>query len=309
MLNTIQSTFAAISGYIYLITTTSASTRQPVFPNSKILPPLLLVAVTQSLASPFGYAALGHVDYITYILAKSCKLLPVMALHITIFRKRYPFFKYLVVAAVTAGVAVFTLHSPSKKGHGKGLSGNSSWGLFLLGINLLFDGLTNSVQDNIKEKFRGYSGARMMVAQNVLSTMLTTTYLLLLPVLPGQVLELLSIPQASTQEFSQAMAFMTAHPAVIKDVLGFCACGAIGQIFIYMTLSRFSSLLLVMVTVTRKMLSMLGSVLWFGHKLAPLQWAGVALVFGGVAAEAALTKYEKDKKERERAASSGKKKQ
>ena len=309
VLNTVQSTFAAISGYIYLLATTSAPSRAPIFPNSRILFPLVLVAVTQSLASPFGYAALAHVDYITYILAKSCKLLPVMALHVTIFRKKYPLFKYLVVAAVTAGVSVFTIYAPSKKGHGKGPSGSSMWGLTLLGVNLLFDGLTNSVQDNIKENHKGYSGQRMMVAQNVLSTLLTVSYLLLLPLVPEQILDVFSIPKDSTMELTQALDFMRAHPAVIPDVLGFCACGAVGQLFIYMTLARFSSLLLVMVTVTRKMLSMIFSVVWFGHRLAPWQWAGVALVFGAIGAEAFITKQEKERKERERMIRDGKKAQ
>jgi solute carrier family 35 (UDP-galactose transporter), member B1 len=63
------------------------------------------------------------------------------------------------------------------------------------------------------------------------------------------------------------------------------------------TLSKFSSMLLVTVTVTRKMLTMIISVLWFGHSLNGMQWAGVGLVFGGVGAEAAVTRSEKKKKE------------
>ncbi|KAK4937142.1 UDP-galactose transporter, partial [Elasticomyces elasticus] len=67
------------------------------------------------------------------------------------------------------------------------------------------------------------------------------------------------------------------------------------------TLSTFSSLLLVTVTVTRKMLSMVFSVVYFGHALSSMQWAGVGLVFGGVGAEAVITRREKGaKKERAR---------
>ncbi|RYF63305.1 MAG: hypothetical protein EOO39_28775 [Cytophagaceae bacterium] len=97
-----------------------------------------MLAPPSSLSSPFGYASLAHVDYITFILAKSCKLLPVMFLHVTLYRRKYPFYKYAVVALVTAGVAIFTLHQPAgskKKGN---QSGNSTYGLVLLGINLLF---------------------------------------------------------------------------------------------------------------------------------------------------------------------------
>jgi len=83
-------------------------------------------------------------------------------------------------------------------------------------------------------------------------------------------------------------------------VLAFCACGAIGQLFIYATLERFSSLLLVTVTVTRKMLTMLLSVLWFGHRLGGGQWMGVGFVFGGIAAEAYVQSLEKKAKDRRR---------
>lgn len=64
-----------------------------------------------------------------------------------------------------------------------------------------------------------------------------------------------------------------------------------------MTLSIFGSLLLVTVTVTRKMLTMIISVLWFGHSLTGMQWLGVGLVFGGIGIEAELSKREKKAKE------------
>lgn len=54
------------------------------------------------------------------------------------------------------------------------------------------------------------------------------------------------------------------------------------------TLSKFGSLVLVTVTVTRKMLSMIFSVVAFGHSLSGMQWLGVGLVFGGVGAEAEM---------------------
>ena len=261
----------------------------------------MLVSLTTCLASPFGYASLAHIDYITFILAKSCKLLPVMFLHLTVFRKRYPLYKYAVVALVTAGVSIFTLHHPSSSSKNRGNMGSSTYGLFLLSINLLFDGLTNSTQDHIFSRFRPYSGPQMMVALNAISTCFTTVYLFATPYLPATVT---STFISKPNELSSALSFLRFHPAVLNDVLGFAACGAIGQIFIFHTLSRFSSLLLVTVTVTRKMLSMLVSVIMFGHSLSGMQWVGVGLVFGGVGGEAVVAKREKDQKKKKKAKSS-----
>ncbi|CAA9959011.1 hypothetical protein CFE70_002531 [Pyrenophora teres f. teres 0-1] len=303
-LNTVQSAFAAITGLMYLFLSARkdavTGTRKvlPIFPSRAILAPLLGIALTSSLASPFGYASLKHIDYVTFILAKSCKLLPVMFLHISLFRKRYPLYKYAVIGFVTLGVAVFTLYSPStaKKAAKKGVSADASQsiGLVLLAVNLLFDGLTNTVQDHIFTSFKGFTGPQMMCAQNIMSTALTVGYLLVTPLLASTPLS--AYLGTASSELSDALNFITQYPTVGWDVLMFSACGAIGQVFIFHTLAHFSSLLLVTVTVTRKMLTMVWSVWWFGHEITGMQWLGVGLVFGGIGAEAAVGRREKAKK-------------
>jgi UDP-galactose transporter B1 len=65
-------------------------------------------------------------------------------------------------------------------------------------------------------------------------------------------------------------------------------------------ISHFDSLTLVTVTVTRKMITMILSVVWFGHKITPMQWAGVGLVFGGIGGEAGM-KFAKGKEEKVKA--------
>ena len=139
---------AAFSGFLYPFFSTPAAQKVPsVFPTSKIIFPLVLVAISSSLASPFGYAALDHIDYLTFILAKACKLVPVMLLNLAVFRRRYPLYKYVVVMLVTLGVATFTLYHPgtSKKAALATNSGQTAYGLFLLFINLLLDGLTFTI--------------------------------------------------------------------------------------------------------------------------------------------------------------------
>lgn len=231
-----------------------------------------------------------------------------MLLHLTIFRKRYPLYKYAVVLTVTLGVATFTLHHPgtSKKvaASAEKQSGSSAWGIFLLSINLLLDGLTNTTQDHVfssPKQYTRFTGPQMMVAQNVLSTVLTAAYLLVMPHISqsGILHNLLPfpIPPSTETELWSAISFLQRHPEALKNVLGFAACGAVGQVFIFYTLSKFSSLVLVTVTVTRKMLTMLLSVFWFGHSLSAGQWLGIFLVFGGVGAEGLVQRQEKKAKE------------
>ena len=136
-----------------------------------------------------------------------------------------------------------------------------------------------------------------MVAQNIIATSLTASFLLLLPLIPVSVLP--EVAHSRITELASAMTFMTRHPGVLYDMLGFAACGAIGQVFVFATLERFDSLLLVTVTVTRKMLTMLLSLVWYGKSLTRGQWAGVALVFVGVSAEGWIQRIEKVRKARE----------
>ncbi|KIW91252.1 uncharacterized protein Z519_08148 [Cladophialophora bantiana CBS 173.52] len=296
VLNTIQAFFAFTSGSVYLFYTTG---RFNILPSTSSLLPLMLVTVTTTLASPFGYASLAHVDYLTFVLAKSCKLLPVMALHVALFRKRYSLSKYMIVLAVTSGVAIFTLYHPPKAGKTQKTQNSSLYGLTLLGINLLFDGLTNTVQDHIFQSPRRYgktSGPQMMVILNLLGTILMSAYLVATPYIPSALLP--QFVRTDTHELGQAISFFQRHPPVLKDVLLFCLCGAVGQLFIYATLERFSSLLLVTVTVTRKMFTMLLSVMWFGHSLSKGQWMGIGMVFGGIAAEAYIQNLEKKERDR-----------
>ncbi|RVX73047.1 hypothetical protein B0A52_02173 [Exophiala mesophila] len=298
-LNTVQALFAFTSGSAYLVYKTRSF---QILPSASALGPFFLITFTTTLASPFGYASLAHVDYLTFVLAKSCKLLPVMALHITLFRKRYPLSKYLIVLAVTGGVATFTLYHPPKsdKPNTSISQSSSTYGLVLLAINLLFDGLTNTVQDHIFTSPLRYgktTGPQMMVVLNLLSLILMSAYLVTAPFVPLTLVPSFLQP-SQTHELSTALSFLSRHPTVFYDVLGFSACGAIGQLFIYATLERFSSLLLVTVTVTRKMLTMLLSVVWFGKSLSHGQWLGVTLVFGGVAAEGWLARVEKMEKEK-----------
>ncbi|KAI8051398.1 UAA transporter [Gilbertella persicaria] len=280
VLNLIQSIIAAIVAFVYL----KASGRSL---NMQQTPRHLYlkygqVAFFNCIGSPFGYAALKHIDYPTMILGKSCKLVPVLIMNVLVYRRKFALHKYLCVGLVTLGVSMFMLCQPTKKSNGP--VNSSLWGLFLLCTNLCIDGLTNATQDQIFNKFGHLvSGQHMMFYMNAFGSVLSACYLILHPY---------------NSELQQAFGFFQDHPAVIRDVLLFGLCGAIGQCFIFYTLQHYGSLRLVTVTVTRKLFTMLLSVFWFNHTLNLGQWSGVALVFASIGIEAYINKQEKLKKTR-----------
>jgi solute carrier family 35 (UDP-galactose transporter), member B1 len=280
VLNTVQSLIAAVVASFYIRTSGQKQQIQSTFSNG-LLWRYLLLAIASSTGSWFGYRSLRWVDYPTMVLGKSSKLLPVMFLHLVLYRRRFPGYKYLVVGMVTAGVGIFTLFHPVEGS--KKAASNSIWGLSLLSINLLADGFVNSTQDQIFSGNQGLTGPQMMLGFNVCSTILTTVYLIATYL----------IPSATNSEISNVVQFVRLHPRVLMDILAFAISGAVGQIFIFLTLSMHGSLILVTITVTRKLFTMLLSVVWFNHSLTKEQWLGVGLVFSGIGLEAYWTRKAK----------------
>ena len=101
---------------------------------------------------------------------------------------------------------------------------------------------------------------------------------------------------AGGSELSHAMAFIRSHPSVLKDVMLFSVAGATGQLFIFETLEKFGSLTLVTITVTRKLFTMLLSLVVFNHRLTSGQWTGVTTVFAGIGIEAYVKRQDAKRK-------------
>ena len=306
-------------------------------PWRKTLPGLLVqVAVTQTAAGPVGFASLRHISYPTMVLGKvspptsvflantdtaqSCKLIPVMLLNFVLYRRRFSSHKYLVVALVTLGISMFMMFGRKARKGGS----DSAWGLFLLIvkwvsqlspwhhadiISLLLDGMTNSTQDQIFTLYPGFTGQQMMLAMAVLTQLILLPFLLFpLPLHLSSLLHLLPTPLAphsishpivwSQPAFTQSLTFIRSHPSALRPLTAYALLGGLGQLFIFETIQHFGSLTLVMITVTRKLFTMLLSVVVFNHQLAPGQWAGIAVVFSGIGLEAGIKRRDVMRKAR-----------
>ncbi|KAH8825099.1 UAA transporter [Flagelloscypha sp. PMI_526] len=273
-------------------------------PSSQFSPAPLLLQYLQcstyiTLAAPFGFAALNFISYPAMVLGKSCKLVPVLLMNVLIYRRKFAPYKYGVVSLVTAGITMFMFFGDeaSKKGkHGKSTKASDEKppyaeliGMTYLLINLALDGLVNSTQDEIfshaNKALQGTkppSGAQMMFWINVFCTFLSC----LLGGLPLPYIPVLHPSSGGTTELGSGIAFARTHPSIISPLFQFAVTGALGQIFIFETLSHFGSLTLVTITLTRKLFTMLLSVVLYNHKLNRGQWAGAAVVFSGISLEA-----------------------
>ena len=206
-------------------------------------------AVIITTAAPFGFAALAYISYPAMVLAKSCKLVPVMLMNVVLYRRKFAPYKYLVVALVTIGITSFMFFGKEKKGHknsggpGKAVS---PWaqliGMGYLLANLLLDGVVNSTQDQIFQTFKP-TGQQMMLHINLFSTLISTV----LSVLPLPHIPVIHPTAAGELELVYAIEFLKTHPDALKALAQFAITGALGQLFIFETLQHFGSLTLVYV--------------------------------------------------------------
>jgi UDP-galactose transporter B1 len=284
VLNTLQAILCTIVAAIYLLIQSRAS-KEPILsklgldtlspsgavraeksPNKKAAPssngqpkttgnlfrvsPLLLryvqIAASQSLSSLLALHSLSHgISYPTLTLAKSCKLVPVLFANVIIYRRRFAPYKYVVVSLVTIGISTFMLFGESKKG--KTSQNSSLVGLLLLLGNQALDGMTNSTQDEVFSRYN-LTGPKMMLVMNGISALLMIASLIVpMPSISGQAT---SKQDTGKGELQLALEFIHRHPEVLRDLVGYAAAGAIGQIAIFETLQQFGSLTLVAITVS-----------------------------------------------------------
>jgi UDP-galactose transporter B1 len=84
-------------------------------------------------------------------------------------------------------------------------------------------------------------------------------------------------------------------PALLNKVILISVCGALGQIFIYLTISLHDCLLLSVFTTSRKCLSVVLSSIIFKHSFSNAQWLGASMVLGGTILEVILKHQTKSK--------------
>ncbi|KAF9561309.1 UDP-galactose transporter [Agrocybe pediades] len=256
------------------------------FSRKDLLLRYLQCSVFITSAAPFGFAALSYISYPAMVLGKSCKLVPVMIMNVLLYRRKFAPHKYLVVLLVTVGITIFMgMGNDKKKGKSQGNGTQTPYanliGISYLLINLALDGATNSTQDEIFTRHK-VTGQQMMFWINIFCTLLTT----FLSVLPLPYIPVIHPSEGGESELLGALTFIKEHPSIVVPLLQFAITGALGQLFIFETLQHFGSLTLVTITLTRKLFTMLLSVIVYNHKLTVGQWFGAAVVFGGISVEA-----------------------
>lgn len=222
-------------------------------------------ATSNILSSVCQYEALKYVSFPTQVLAKSCKMMPVMLMAYVVSRRSYPLLDWAVAILVTGGAFLFKV--AGSKGGGKGgeplsIDGEALGYVLIIGY-MAFDSFTSNWQESL---FREYqpSSVLMMKHVNLFSSIFTAAGLVM------------------TMEAFTVPVFLAQHLDCAAHVLFMALCSAVGQLFIFFTIKEFGALVFATINTVRTMLSVILSFVIFGHALNAGEAAGIATVFGAL---------------------------
>mmetsp|Transcript_1408 Transcript_1408/g.2567 ORF Transcript_1408/g.2567 Transcript_1408/m.2567 type:complete len:518 (+) Transcript_1408:120-1673(+) len=253
--------FLFVTSLLYTVTAAAGRYVRDETPTT-IPPARFAVLGLTSMGSTFcSVRSLRYVIFPIQVLAKSCKPVPVMLMG-AFMGKKYPLKKYINVFLIVAGVGLFMGGggSSSKKSSGGGdndhsSSGGQIIGVLLLFISLCFDGGTGAYED------------KLMAVHSVGPFDLMYNIQLGKTIIAGVSLLVLNQIHVFFQ-MCQEMGF-------VLVALGLT--GALGQVFIFVTISKFGALTCSIIGLARKVTTLVASIYFYGHHLNAVQMSGLVI--------------------------------
>lgn len=275
--------FLFVTSGLYTITAAAGRYVRDETPTT-IPPARFAVLGLTSMGSTFcSVRSLRYVIYPIQVLAKSCKPVPVMIMG-AFMGKKYPLRKYLNVVLIVMGVALFMGGGESSHGgKSKGAAANATavdaggegdvdtaeaensspsqlLGIGLLFISLCFDGGTGAYED------------KLMSVHSVGPFDLMYNIQLGKTILAGIGLLVLNQMHIFVQ-MCQEMGFLLV-------ALGLS--GALGQVFIFVTIAKFGALTCSIIGLSRKVTTLVASIYIYGHHLNGIQFLGLLIAIGAM---------------------------
>jgi UDP-galactose transporter B1 len=249
-------------------------------PAGSSLADVLAPAVTHTIASPVGYLAMRFLPYPLYILVSSCKLVPVLLVGTWLNGVRRPLQDLISAAVMSQGVILYASQAGGRAaaaaaphamasdssvlGVPLGAGAKIAFGIACVLTNLFLEGYTNAAQDGLFARAR--RAGRPLEALWMMADMNVWSCVFLALALGGEAA--LSGAAATVPYF---FSFVARHPEVLVHIASFSVVGAVAQLFIFACLEGYGGFVTTSITVTRKIVSVLFSVVVFGHSLDAVQ--------------------------------------
>ena len=207
-------------------------------------------------------AALAYINYPTQILGKSVKPIAILFMNIVFIRKKYSVRKCSSIFLVVLGIILFMLEN----GRIKQQQGESVtyYGVILVVCSLTFDSLVAATQERMRASYM-LDTYGLMFNINLWASVLLGS----MTVISGEIWFFLN--------------YCYTQPKILLHLAGLSGTGALGQNFIFLTITHFGPLACSVITTSRKFFTILLSTVLFNNVMSSLQWLYVLIVFIGLA--------------------------
>jgi UDP-galactose transporter B1 len=201
-------------------------------------------------------------------------------------RRQYSPQQWVSALCISFGIAAFNLsrieanqqNNTSTEQDGTQKTDHYWKGMGLLFISLCMDGFLGSFQGMLKRKDK----IGKLQPPTAMEMMLFVNFYALLLLIPMAIV---------SGQWGEGIQLLSHDSSLLSNVLLLNGVVSIGQIFIFLTIDWYSSLVCTTITTTRKFFTILFSVLHFGHKFSTMQWVSVCLVFSGLYLSIAATNH------------------
>eukprot|EP00929_Paragymnodinium_shiwhaense_P089046 TRINITY_DN49308_c0_g1_i1.p1 TRINITY_DN49308_c0_g1~~TRINITY_DN49308_c0_g1_i1.p1 ORF type:complete len:726 (+),score=142.53 TRINITY_DN49308_c0_g1_i1:126-2303(+) len=224
-----------------------------------------------------GYEIMKYVSFPVQTMAKSCKLLPSMVMGRVLNKEHYSAGQYLQAGAAFAAVTTMQLADridKSMAGGGSAVdpSEGQSYSDLIMGVSLLIlffvcDSYTAQGQSKLYKQHK-LSQYEMMLGGNLVALALTGVTTV-----------------AQWGSVSASISTISTNPAALTRVLALGMCGALGQFCIYYAVKAFGALTFTWMMTARQILSVVMSLVWFGHGITPTKVICISVVFAVMSAK------------------------
>lgn len=230
------------------------------------------VAFSNLVATVCQYEVLKYLTFSVSTLAKTMKVVPVMAWGQFLGEKKYAPRQYVEALLVTFGCflfvanrgwrsAVHTTYGELVDEHDAEWAANA--GFAILFVYFIFDGFTSSFQQKMFRRDKS-----TVVSQILYTSFFTTIFAFIWLALTGQL--------------RKSLEFVTDHAAARGDILILSASSTVAQFSIAYTIYSYSAVVLASIMTFRQFLSVLISCYLFGAPLNVLQWLALLLIIAPI---------------------------
>eukprot|EP00002_Diphylleia_rotans_P040293 TRINITY_DN9513_c0_g4_i1.p1 TRINITY_DN9513_c0_g4~~TRINITY_DN9513_c0_g4_i1.p1 ORF type:complete len:263 (-),score=37.69 TRINITY_DN9513_c0_g4_i1:327-1115(-) len=213
----------------------------------------LYPSISNLISTTCQYEALKHISFITQVLMKCAKTIPVMVMGTFISKKRYSIHEYAYALSISLGTGLFLVTTAESRPRKHEDIEELSWtGVILMCIYIVFDSFTSTIQAKIYEQYH-VSTHQMMFFVNLVST------------------PLLVFAMYFNGSWGGSFNYIQEHPAIREDLLALSISGGVGQNFIYYTLREFGAVTYAVIVTIRQFISIFSSNYLFAHELGAIE--------------------------------------